>query len=247
MDISSIKELPKGRKEIKTTLLEEKEFPKVIKFINKQIEGCRQAYVVTALIEESEKIDLRNAYEVFERLKDLITGKVELLHGKMKSTQKEEIMNRYKLGEIDCLVSTTVIEVGVDIPNASVMVVVDADRFGLSQLHQLRGRIGRGDYESYCFLISNNKSEKAVSRLKTIEKISDGFELSEADLKLRGPGDFFGVRQSGYPKFIYADMIKDMRILLIARDDAKKIVYNIDDESNEIFKDYLANNSSKID
>ncbi|QVK19946.1 ATP-dependent DNA helicase RecG [Mycoplasmatota bacterium] len=242
MDISTIKELPKGRKKITTKYVKDKELDKVIDFIKQEIKLGRQAYIVTALITESEKIDLQNAVDIYEIIKDKLDGRVGLLHGKMKSSVKEEVMNDFKNRNIDCLVSTTVIEVGVDVPNASVMVIIDADRFGLSQLHQLRGRIGRGEYNSYCFLISSNKSDKAVKRLKTIEKISDGFELSEADLKLRGPGDFFGVRQSGYPNFKYADIVEDMSILLIAREDAKEIVYNINDENNKVLKEYLKNN-----
>ncbi|XMB85605.1 ATP-dependent DNA helicase RecG [Mycoplasmatota bacterium WC44] len=242
MDVSTIKELPKGRKPIKTKLFKTKDMDRILGFIEKEIDKGRQAYIVTALISESDKIELQNAMDVFNDISNRLSSKVELLHGKMKNEDKETIMKDFKDHKIDCLVSTTVIEVGVDVPNATVMVILDADRFGLSQLHQLRGRIGRGEFDSYCFLVSDNTSNKAKERLRIIESTLDGFELSEADLRLRGPGDFFGVRQSGYPSFKYADLINDINILNIARDDAKEIVYNINDKNNQILKRYILNN-----
>jgi len=237
MDITSITELPQGRKEIDTRIV--KDITDVFLPLTDEIENGRQAYIVTALIEESEKIDLDNAYRVYDSVKSNVTSSVGLLHGRMTHEEKNEVMTKFKTGETSILVSTTVVEVGVDVQNASMMIIIDAHRFGLSQLHQLRGRVGRGEYQSYCYLVSNSKQEKASERLNVIANTSDGFELSEADLRLRGPGDFFGVRQSGFPIFKFADIMDDMKIMRFASEDASKIVYNINKSEYKVYKDFL--------
>jgi ATP-dependent DNA helicase RecG len=179
----------------------------------------RQIYVICPLVAESEKVDLKAAQDEAARLqKDIFPDyKVGLLHGRLKSEEKEQIMGEFKDGKINILVSTTVIEVGIDIPNATVMVIEQAERFGLSQLHQLRGRIGRGSEQSYCFLIAETKTDDAKVRIKALLDSNDGFKIAEADLKLRGPGEFYGTRQSGLPNFRVADIIRDEKILKEAR------------------------------
>lgn len=226
MDVSIIDELPKGRKEIITRWVKDKQFEQVLTFAKSQIQIGRQVYVVTPLIEESELSDLKNAEEMYTQIKmflgEAIT--VALLHGKLKSQEKEDIMTAYVSGEIDVLVSTTVIEVGVNVPNATIMIIQDAERFGLSQLHQLRGRIGRGVHQSYCILVANPKTENGKERMKIMTKSNDGFYLSQKDLEMRGSGDVFGVRQSGVPKFKVADIVVDSNLLNCARIDANEMV-----------------------
>ncbi|NLG82099.1 MAG: ATP-dependent DNA helicase RecG [Bacilli bacterium] len=244
MDVSSIREMPKGRKPIKTYVISSNLEDRLIDFMDKEISNGRQVYIITPLIEESEKIDLENAYHVYEKYQQYFLGKyqVGLLHGKMNNDEKETIMHKFLKNEIQILVSTTVVEVGVNVPNASVMVIIDAHRFGLAQLHQLRGRVGRGNHQSYCILVSDYDNEKAKERLEILTRTNNGFEIAEADLRLRGPGDFFGSRQSGLPEFKMADIINDYKILEVARDDADVIV-----SSGELFtnpeyfalKDYI--------
>jgi ATP-dependent DNA helicase RecG len=225
MDVSVIDELPKGRKAIETYWVKEKMFPRVLQFIEKEIRAGRQTYFICPLIEESEKLDVQNAIDMHHQLsQDLSEYSIGLLHGKMNTAEKEEVMKKFVNHEIDVLVSTTVVEVGVNVPNATLMVVQDAERFGLSQLHQLRGRVGRGDAQSYCILIADPKSELGVERMKIMKESNDGFELAQKDLEIRGPGDFFGTKQSGLPEFKLADMIHDYRVLEAARDDAAKLV-----------------------
>jgi ATP-dependent DNA helicase RecG len=232
LDVSVLDELPPHRKEIKTMVLYEEKGgrAKAYDIVRGEVKKGRQVYVVYPLIEESESPDfkdLKHATQMAEELQNDIFPelRIGLLHGKMKSEEKDEIMRRFISHEIDILVSTTVIEVGVDVPNATVMVVENAERFGLSQLHQLRGRVGRGAHESICILISGFKrTEDAKRRLSILEKTSDGFKIAEADLMLRGPGDFLGTKQSGLPEFRFADLIRDGRILVEAREDAFKIV-----------------------
>lgn len=190
------------------------------------VEKGRQAYVICPLIEESEKIDVQNAVEVYEQLKSIFHGRYEvgLMHGRLHPDEKDRVMRAFKDGKIHVLVSTTVVEVGVNVPNASFMMIYDADRFGLAQLHQLRGRVGRGNYQSYCVLLANPKSDEGIERMKSMTEITDGFRLAERDLELRGPGDFFGKRQSGLPDFKLADLVHDYRVLEAARNDAAKLV-----------------------
>ncbi|ERJ13434.1 ATP-dependent DNA helicase RecG [Haloplasma contractile] len=238
MEISSIKQLPKGRKPVQTHLINSKYEERLLGFVRKIISLGQQVYVIAPLIEESDKIDIQNAVDIYEKYQTIFGERINigLLHGKMKQEEKETIMGAFKNNTIQLLVSTTVVEVGVNVPNASLMVIVDADRFGLAQLHQLRGRVGRGEHQSYCILVCDHQSEKTLERLTVMTNTTNGFELAEHDLKLRGPGDFFGAKQSGLPEFKMADLVKDYKILEIAREDAKAII-----ESNEIHqnKDYL--------
>ena len=230
LDISSIKELPPGRITTKTVHKYDKNRLSVFKFLKDQISKGRQVYLVYPLINESEKLDykdLMDGYESIVREFPKPDFQVSIVHGKMKSKDKDFEMNRFINKETQILVSTTVIEVGVNVPNASVMVIESAERFGLSQLHQLRGRVGRGNEESYCILMTKDKlSEESKIRVDTMVKVSDGFKLAEVDLKLRGPGDMMGTRQSGVLKFKLADIIYDSEILNNARKSAYDLLEN---------------------
>jgi ATP-dependent DNA helicase RecG len=219
LDRSIVAELPPGRTPIKTHYVPENKRKGAYDFMRSEMDKGRQIYVICPLVAESEKVDLKAAQDEAARLqKDIFPDyKVGLLHGRLKSEEKEQIMGEFKDGKINILVSTTVIEVGIDIPNATVMVIEQAERFGLSQLHQLRGRIGRGSEQSYCFLIAETKTDDAKVRIKALLDSNDGFKIAEADLKLRGPGEFYGTRQSGLPNFRVADIIRDEKILKEAR------------------------------
>jgi ATP-dependent DNA helicase RecG len=226
LDVSVIDELPKNRKTIKTALRFEEDRLKVYSFIRDEVNQGRQVYIVYPIIEESEKLDLKSAIEHFEILeknvfKDLRVG---LVHGRMLWYEIDENIEKFKNGEIDILVSTTVIEVGIDIPNATIMVIEEAQRFGLSQLHQLRGRVGRGAKQSYCILMADKLNEISKQRLEVITETTDGFKISETDMKLRGPGEFFGIRQSGELKFSAADLSKDMGLIEKARSAAFELI-----------------------
>lgn len=226
MDVSVIDELPAGRKKIETYWVKHDMLERIITFVEKELRKGRQAYVVCPLIEESEKLDVQNALDVHSMLTHALNGrwKVGLMHGKLPADEKEQIMRSFSENECHILVSTTVIEVGVNVPNASIMVIYDADRFGLSQLHQLRGRVGRGDNQSFCILMADPKSETGKERMRIMTETTDGFKLSEKDLELRGPGDFFGRKQSGLPDFKVADMVHDYRALETARRDAAELI-----------------------
>lgn len=226
LDLSIIDEMPPGRKPVKTYAVNESYESRVNEFVKKQIRQGRQVYVVCPLVEENETLDLKSVQEVYERYKNEIFKEfsVEYLHGKMKNKEKDDIMNRFKQNEINILISTTVIEVGISVSNATIMIIENADRFGLAALHQLRGRVGRGSFESYCVLKSNNRSQKSRERLQIMEKSNSGFEIAEKDLELRGPGDFFGIRQSGLPEFKLANLLKDIQVLKDAQDAAKAII-----------------------
>ncbi|MGA8941933.1 MAG: ATP-dependent DNA helicase RecG, partial [Thermoactinomyces sp.] len=225
MDVSTIDEMPAGRKPVDTYWVKKELWPRIIRFVQKECKSGRQAYVICPLIEESEKLDLQNAQEIFEQLAmELNPIRVGLLHGRMSSAEKDEVMRSFAGNEVQVLVSTTVVEVGVNVPNATVMVIYDADRFGLAQLHQLRGRVGRGGGASTCILVANPKSEQGVERMRIMSETTDGFEISRRDLELRGPGDFLGVKQSGLPDFKVADLNHDLRILEVARAEAAQYV-----------------------
>lgn len=238
LDVSIIDELPPGRKPIKTHWKQIGERKKVYKALRTLIDQGRQAYVVCPLIEESEKLQVRAASELAEFLATEMFPdlKVGLLHGQMKTDEKDAVMTAYRSGEINILVSTTVIEVGVDVPNATVIVIEDADRFGLAQLHQLRGRVGRGDEQSFCVMICEGNSEDSIKRMQVMSSTNDGFMIAEEDLKLRGPGEFYGTRQSGIAGFKIADIFRDLPILDIARKEAFEIVNNDPDLKNPAFK-----------
>jgi len=227
LDVSIIDEMPPGRMPVETKVFLESARGKVYRMVEEEVKKGRQAFVVYPLVEESEKLDLKDATRMAEHLqKDVFPEfRIGLLHGRMKGDEKEAIMMEFKEGKIQILVATTVIEVGIDIPNASVMVVEHAERFGLSQLHQLRGRIGRGRYSSKCILLAQYRSsEEAKVRLHAMEKTTDGFRIAEEDLELRGPGEFFGIRQSGLPDFRVAHIIRDTPILIEARKEAFQLV-----------------------
>jgi ATP-dependent DNA helicase RecG len=233
MDVSTIDEMPAGRQPVDTYWVKKEVWPRIVKFIEKECKKGRQAYVICPLIEESEKLDLENAEEVFQQLTMALAPiRVGLLHGRMSSSEKEEVMALFAANEVQVLVSTTVVEVGVNVPNATVMVIYDADRFGLAQLHQLRGRVGRGGGASTCVLVADPKSEMGVERMRIMTETTDGFEISRRDLELRGPGDFLGVKQSGLPDFKIADLNEDLRVLEIARTDALELVNRPDFKTN---------------
>ncbi len=226
LDISIIDELPPGRKPIETYAVGKELIDRMNSFIEKQIQEGRQAYIVSPLIEESEKLRVNSAEELYKDFKDRVFKgyRVGLLHGRMKPVEKDRVMEDFKSGKVQILVSTTVIEVGVNVPNANIMAVYNAERFGLAQLHQLRGRVGRGEYQSYCILINESKNEVSMERMKILQRSSDGFEISERDLELRGPGEFFGTRQHGIPELKVANLISDVAILKVVQEEARAII-----------------------
>lgn len=226
LDVSVIDELPPGRRQVETVLVGEALRVRLNGFIRKLVGEGRQVFVVCPMIEENEEMhDLRSAEEHAEELSRYFSDlKVACIHGKMKPKEKNSIMSEFVSGNINILVSTTVIEVGVDVPNAALMIIENAERFGLSQLHQLRGRVGRGKHKSYCVLVSDSDNEQTLSRLKVMTKTTDGFKISEEDLKLRGPGDFFGSRQHGLPEMHVADLCSDMNVLQTAQAAATELL-----------------------
>lgn len=245
LDISLIDEMPPGRMPVETKVFSESARNRVYRIVEEEVKKGRQVFVVYPLVEESEKLDLRDATRMAEHLqKDVFPAfRIGLLHGRMRSDEKEAIMMEFKERKIEILVATTVIEVGIDIPNASVMVVEHAERFGLSQLHQLRGRIGRGQYPSKCILLAQYRSsEEAKVRLRAMEQTNDGFKIAEQDLELRGPGEFFGIRQSGLPDFRVAHILRDTPILIEARKEAFRLIQEDPDlakPSHSALKDVL--------
>ncbi|MFD1735779.1 ATP-dependent DNA helicase RecG [Bacillus salitolerans] len=238
MDVSVIDELPAGRKQIETYWVKHNMLDRILSFVEKELQKGRQAYVICPLIEESEKLDVQNALDVHSILTHYFASKysVGLMHGRLTSDEKEEVMRAFSTNEVNVLVSTTVVEVGVNVPNATIMVIYDAERFGLSQLHQLRGRVGRGENQSYCILLADPKSETGKERMRIMTETNDGFVLSEKDLELRGPGDFFGKKQSGMPEFKIADMIHDYRALEVARQDAVNLIQSREFWDQEEYK-----------
>ena len=226
LDISIIDELPPGRKKIETYAVGTNMIDRMNNFVKKQVLQGRQAYIVSPLIEESESLNISSAEEIYKNIKDNVFKEfnVALLHGRMKSKEKEKIMEDFKNNKIQILVSTTVIEVGVNVPNANIIAIHNAERFGLAQLHQLRGRVGRGDHQSYCILVNESNGNIARQRMRILEKSNDGFEISEKDLELRGPGEFFGTRQHGIPELKIANLINDMAILKVVQGEARAIL-----------------------
>lgn len=234
MDVSVINELPAGRQPITTTWIRSNQEPSMLGEVKAELAAGSQAYVVTPLIEESEAVDMKNAEAIYERFKETFEPqyKVGLLHGRMKNDEKNAIMDAFKANDFQVLVATTVIEVGVDVPNATLMMIYDADHFGLAQLHQLRGRVGRGQKASRCILIADPKNQTAIERMTTMTTTIDGFLLSQKDLELRGAGDVLGRRQSGVPEFKVGDPVADLNILSVAQQAAKSVV-DQDDWANQ--------------
>lgn len=241
LDISIIDELPPNRKKIETYAVTKQMEQRINNFIAKNIDEGRQCYIVCPLVEENEEIEAKSVMEAVDTYKNHVFSnyKVEYLHGKMKPKEKDEIMDRFKNGEIDILISTTVIEVGVNVPNANIMVIENAERFGLAQLHQLRGRVGRGEYQSYCILKYKGNSSIIKERMKVISSSNDGFVISEKDLELRGSGEFFGTRQHGIPEFKIANLFEDISLLKQAQAIALEIINKdktLDKKENEKLK-----------
>jgi ATP-dependent DNA helicase RecG len=225
LDLSVIDEMPPGRRQIKTRWVESGNREAVYGFVRKQVQQGRQTFYVCPLIEESEAIQSRAAVEEYERLSTQVFPdlRLGLLHGRMALREKEQVMEGFQRGELDILVSTPVIEVGIDVPNATVMLIDGADRFGLAQLHQFRGRVGRGEHQSYCLLLADSPGEEARDRLKVVERTHDGFQLAEEDLRIRGPGDYLGTRQSGLPG-LHVATLSDHDILTLARREATRLL-----------------------
>ena len=226
MDVTTINEMPPGRLPIKTYWIRKKQLKNLMNTIMKELKKDSQIYVISPLIEESDALDLENATRLAEIYRQTFSPayRVALLHGRMQAIDKEEIMQQFKKHEIDILVSTTVIEVGVDVSNATMMVIHDADRFGLAQLHQLRGRVGRGQKQSYCILVADPKGENGVKRMQIMTESTDGFKISQKDLEMRGPGEYFGKKQSGLPEFKVADIVEDESVLEAARYEAADLL-----------------------
>ena len=245
LDISIIDELPPNRKKIETYAVTRQLEQRINNFIEKQINEGRQAYIVCPLVEDSEEIEAQSVLDLAENYKTNVfpNYKVEYLHGKMKQKEKDEIMEKFKAGEIQILISTTVIEVGVNVPNATIMVVENAERFGLAQLHQLRGRVGRGEAQSYCILKYQGNSDVIKQRMKVMQETNDGFIISEKDLELRGTGEFFGTKQHGLPEFKIANLFMDMEMLKEAQAMASKIIDEdgkLEKEENALLKKLVA-------
>ncbi len=247
MDISNIKTKPKGRKEIKTIVKSEKELVDVYELLKSEIDEHHQAYIVSPLIEDSEVIDLTTVNEIKRNIDLYFNKKIKsaIMHGKLSKADKDKIMNDFKAGKIDVLISTTVIEVGIDVKNATMMIIYDAERFGLATLHQLRGRVGRNEFESTCILIGDKENK----RLQVLEESNDGFYITEKDYEMRGEGDLFGVKQSGDMQFKIANLHTDMKILLQARDDSKEFFDKNKDNNFENYKEYakIINEMTNLD
>ena len=241
LDISAIKELPALRKPIKNCVVDTSYRPAAYRFIENQVSQGHQVYVICPMVEESEFMDLENVIDYTEHLRKNLPKviRTEYLHGKMSAKEKELIMDRFHKKEFDVLVSTTVIEVGINVPNATVMMVENAERFGLAQLHQLRGRVGRGDAQSYCIFVQSGKSESAKERLNILVESNDGFHIASEDLKLRGPGDMFGIKQSGLMDFHIADLYQDTDLLKLAGECAKKYEYQLPDNLSRRMERYM--------
>jgi ATP-dependent DNA helicase RecG len=251
LDLSLIDEMPPGRKPVKTRIVEEGRRSRFYQFVRDRVREGDKVFVVFPLVEESDKLDLKDAMTWEKKYRDEIFPglKVGLVHGRLKGEEKEEVMRKFEMGKLDILVSTTVIEVGVDIPEASIMVIEHAERFGLSQLHQLRGRVGRGDRESYCILfVSDDVASRSIERLNVLERTQDGFRVAEEDLRIRGPGEFLGTRQHGIPELRLASLVDDRELLYIARKEAFRIIKNdheLEKEENRHLKLELSHRYSE--
>jgi ATP-dependent DNA helicase RecG len=221
LDVSTLDEMPRNRGKIVTAVRDPAKLPDAVKFLREQLAGGRQAYIVYPLIDESEKLEAKAAATEFAKWREMLAPfSCELLHGRIPPDEKEATMQRFRRGETQALIATTVIEVGIDVPNATLMLIENAERFGLAQLHQLRGRIGRGEHKSYCILLSASDDAVSLEKLRTLERTSDGFEIAEADLRLRGPGDILGTAQSGLPPLKIGDPVADHELMRLARNAA---------------------------
>lgn len=250
LDISIIDELPPNRKKIETIAVGKQMTDRINNFIKQQVKEGRQAYIVCPLVEENEEMDLKSVEKLYQTYSTEVFSeyRVEYIHGKMKAKEKDEIMEKFKNKEIDILISTTVIEVGVDVPNANIMVIENSERFGLAQLHQLRGRVGRGEYQSYCILKCEGKSENTRKRMKVMVETNDGFIISEKDLELRGSGDFFGTMQHGLPEFKIANLFEDIEMLKMVQSVAMKILEEdpkLEQEKNQQLKNLIRDKFAK--
>ena len=246
LDISQITELPPGRVPITTKIISEKELNKLFKYVENEIDNGKQAYVILPLIEDSEKMNLSSAKKIFKYLSEEIffKNKVGLLHGKLNSEEKNNVINSFVNNEVNILVSTTVIEVGIDVPNASIMIIYNSERFGLSQLHQLRGRVGRGSHKSFCYLVTSENNGLENKRLSVLEKSNDGFYIAEKDLELRGPGQLLGYKQSGLPDFVLDNLPNNKVLIEKAREEAQRVINEDPDlKKNILLKDLLIDNS----
>ena len=246
LDISQITELPPGRIPINTEIISEDNLGNLFKFVENEINNGKQAYVILPLIDDSEKINLSSAKKIFKYLSEeiFVDHKVGLLHGKLNSEEKNNVINSFLKNEINILVSTTVIEVGIDVPNASIMIIYDSERFGLSQLHQLRGRVGRGSHRSFCYLLCSDKNGLENKRLRVLQKSNDGFYIAEKDLELRGPGQLLGYKQSGLPDFVLDNLPNNKVLIEIARKEAVKILINDPDlKNNSFLRNMMIDNS----
>ena len=251
LDISVIDELPSNRLPIKNCVVDTGYRNTAYRFMQKQVEEGRQCYVICPMVEDSEHLEAENVMDYTQLLKEALGERfgISYLHGKMKQAEKDEIMEAFGKNEIQILVSTTVIEVGIDVPNATVMLIENAERFGLAQLHQLRGRVGRGKYQSYCIFMSASKSKETKERLEILNKSNDGFFIASEDLRLRGPGDLFGIRQSGLLDFSLGDVFQDSKILQKANEAALELLEKdpeLTDENHAKMKAYLNNYMSEV-
>ena len=246
LDISQITELPPGRVPITTKIISEEELNILFKRVENEIDNGKQAYVILPLIEDSEKMNLSSAKKIFKYLSEeiFLKNKVGLLHGKLNSEEKNNVINSFVNNEVNILVSTTVIEVGIDVPNASIMIIYNSERFGLSQLHQLRGRVGRGSHKSFCYLVTSENNGLENKRLSVLEKSNDGFYIAEKDLELRGPGQLLGYKQSGLPDFVLDNLPNNKVLIEKAREEAQRVINEDPDlRKNILLKDLLIENS----
>ena len=242
-------EKPSDRLPIKNAVIMESDRVKAVRFLKKRIEEGRQGYVICPLVEKSEGMDAEDVISCTRRLARELSGcSVGMLHGRMKPADKLRVMEEFASGELSVLVSTTVVEVGVDVPNATVMIIENAERFGLAQLHQLRGRVGRGEFQSYCIFINGSEDEEENVRLEVLGKENDGFKIAEQDLKLRGPGDLLGARQSGDPAFILGDVLADSSLLVMASDAAGDLLNEAEesDEMKELVSKLISVGNEKV-
>jgi ATP-dependent DNA helicase RecG len=249
LDVSIIDEMPRGRGESRTRVLPQKQIGEALTFIRNELRTGRQAYIIYPLIDESEKLDVKAAAKEFEQWQERLRPfQCDLLHGRIASPEKQSVMQRFRTGETQALISTTVIEVGVDVPNATVMLVENVERFGLSQLHQLRGRIGRGMHASHCLLLTADESPETMSKLSVLERTTNGFEIAEADWELRGPGDLLGTAQSGLPEFKLGDLKRDAALMRKARAVARALFQadpRLEGPENQRFRSLIVERQGK--